>query len=105
MGREVTSLFVGAYALFLLLALKRLSEGQAAYEAFLEGLSSPLGVLFQIITLLFVLYHTTSWFNLTPKAMPVQRGEEFLPGGVIVGAHYAGWVLLSLVVLFLAGVF
>nr|MBS0022079.1 fumarate reductase subunit C [Gammaproteobacteria bacterium] len=105
MGREVTCIFVGAYALFLLVAIKRLSEGRAAYEAFLEGLSSPAGILFQVVTLIFVLYHATSWFNLTPKAMPVQRGEQFLPGGVIVGAHYAGWVVVSLVVLFLAGVF
>ncbi len=105
MGREVTCVFVGAYALFLLVAIKRLSEGQAAYEAFLEGLRSPAGILFQLVTLVFALYHASSWFNLTPKAMPVQRGEEFVPGGVIVGAHYAGWVVVSLIVLFLAGVF
>lgn len=104
-GREVTCVFVGAYALFLLVAIKRLSEGQAAYEAFLAGLRSPAGIAFQVITLVFALYHASSWFNLTPKAMPVQRGEEFLPGGVIVGAHYVGWVVVSLVVLFLAGVF
>ncbi|MGF1612677.1 MAG: fumarate reductase subunit C [Gammaproteobacteria bacterium] len=105
MGREVTCIFVGAYALFLLIAIKRLSEGQASYEAFLEGLKSPAGILFQVVTLVFVLYHSTSWFNLTPKAMPIQIGEEFLPGGVIVGVHYAGWVVVSLVILFLAGVF
>jgi fumarate reductase subunit C len=105
MAREVTCIFVGAYALFLLLAIKRLSEGQAAYEAFLEGLSSPAGISFQVVTLVFALYHATSWFNLTPKAMPIQKGEQILPGGVIVGAHYAGWLVVSLVVLFLAGVF
>ena len=105
MGREVTCIFVGAYALFLLVAIKRLSEGQVAYEAFIEGIRSPAGILFQVVTLVFALYHATSWFNLTPKAMPIQRGEEFLPGGVIVGVHYAGWLVVSLVVLFLAGVF
>lgn len=105
MGREVTCIFVGAYTLFLLVAIKRLSEGRSAYEAFLEGLSSPAGILFQVVTLIFVLYHAMTWFNLTPKAMPIQRGEQFLPGGVIVGAHYAGWVVVSLVVLILAGVF
>lgn len=105
MGREVTCVFVGAYALFLLVAIKRLSEGQAAYEGFLEGLRSPVGILFQVVTLVFALYHASSWFNLTPKAMPVQRGEEFVSGSVIVGAHYAGWVVVSLIVLFLAGVF
>ncbi len=37
--------------------------------------------------------------------MPIQRGEEFVPGSIVVGAHYGGWVVVSLVVLFLAGVF
>jgi fumarate reductase subunit C len=105
MAREVTCILIGAYTLLLVMAVKRLSEGQAPYEAFLEALRSPLSILFLVVALGFSLYHTTSWFNVTPQAMPIQRGEEFLPGGIIVGAHYGGWVVISLVVLFLAGVF
>ncbi len=105
MAREVTCILIGAYTLLLVMAVKRLSEGQAPYEAFLEALRSPLSILFLLVALAFSLYHTTSWFNVTPQAMPIQRGEEFLPGGIIVGAHYGGWVVISLVVLFLAGVF
>jgi fumarate reductase subunit C len=33
----------------------------------------------------------------------VQIGETRLPGGVIIGAHYAGWAVVSALVLFLAG--
>jgi fumarate reductase subunit C len=105
MAREVTCILIGAFTLLLVMAVKRLSEGQAPYEAFLEALRSPLSILFLLVALGFSLYHTTSWFNVTPQAMPIQRGEEFLPGGIIVGAHYGGWVVISLVVLFLAGVF
>ena len=43
--------------------------------------------------------------TLTPKALPVQIGEEFLLDGVISGAHYAGWGLLSVAILVLAGAF
>jgi fumarate reductase subunit C len=105
MAREVTCILIGAYTLLLVVALKRLSEGQAAYEGFLEALRSPLSILFQLVALGFALYHTFTWFNVTPQAMPIQRGEEFLPGSIVVGAHYGGWVVVSLVVLFLAGVF
>jgi fumarate reductase subunit C len=105
MAREVSCVFIGAWSFVALMALKRLSEGPAAYEAFLQALAHPLSVVFQLVTLVFALYHTTSWFNVTPKAMPVQRGEAFLPGGVIVGAHYGTWIVLSIVVLLLAGVF
>ena len=105
MAREVTCIFIGAYTLLLLVGIKRLTEGQAAYEGFLQALKSPASVLFHVVSLAFALYHTTTWFNVTPKALPVQIGEEFLPGGVVAGAHYVVWALLSLTILFLAGVF
>jgi fumarate reductase subunit C len=104
MAREVTCIFIGAYAVLLLFALGRLAQGRESYEAFLRALGSPAGIAFQGVILLFALYHTVSWFNVTPKAMPIQRGEEFVPGGIIVAAHYAVWIALSIVVLFLAGV-
>lgn len=105
MAREVTCIFIGAYTLLLLVGIKRLTEGQAAYEGFLEVLKSPASLLFHVVALAFSLYHTTTWFNVTPKALPVQIGEAFLPGGVVAGAHYVVWALLSLAILFLAGVF
>ncbi|MBS1217557.1 MAG: fumarate reductase subunit [Proteobacteria bacterium] len=105
MAREVTCLFIGAYAVVLLVALQRLAEGRQAYEAFLQALASPVSMVFHLVVLVFALYHTTSWFNVTPKAMPIQAGEDFLPGAIIVGAHYAAWLIVSVALLFLAGVF
>jgi fumarate reductase subunit C len=104
MSREVTCVFIGAFALLLLCAVERLSQGQAAYESFLAALKGPWSALGLLIVLIFAVHNTTSWFNVTPKAMPVQMGEEFLPGKFIVAAHYAVWILASLVVLFFAGV-
>ncbi|HSE12426.1 MAG TPA: hypothetical protein VLB69_07315 [Rudaea sp.] len=104
MSREVTCIFIGAFALLLLCALGRLSEGQAAYDSFLVALQGPAGIVGLLIVLVFAVHNTTSWFNVTPKAMPVQIGEDFLPGKYIVTAHYAAWILASLVVLFFAGV-
>ena len=68
-------------------------------------LASPANLVFHGLAFGFSLYYSVTWFNLTPKALPVQRGEEFVPDSVISGAHYAGWGLLSLVVLVLAGAF
>jgi fumarate reductase subunit C len=103
MAREITCLFVGAYTLLLAVGFVRLSQGQAAYEAFLEALRSPASILFHVLALVFAVYHSATWFNLTPKALPVQIGEEFLPGWVIAGLHYVIWVVVSATVLFLAG--
>jgi fumarate reductase subunit C len=102
MSREVTCIFIGAFALLLVCALERLSEGQAAYESFLAALKGPWSALGLLLILVFAVHNATSWFNVTPKAMPVQIGEAFLPGKFIILAHYAVWALVSLAVLWLA---
>jgi len=104
MSREVTCVFIGAFALLLLCAVERLSEGQAAYESFLAALQGPWSVAGLLVVLVFAIHNATSWFNVTPKALPVQIGEEFLPGKFIVIAHYAVWILATLLILYFAGV-
>lgn len=99
MAREVTCIFIGAYALLLVVALKRLAQGPEAFQGFVDALHSPLGILFNLAVLVAAVYHSTSWFNVTPQAMPIQRGEEFVPGKMIVGAHYAAWAVVSVIVL------
>lgn len=105
MAREFSCLFIGAYGLLMVCGLKQLADGPQAWQAFLDALKSPLAIAFHVLALGFAVYHSLTWFNLTPKALPVQLGERFLPGGVISGAHYAAWAVLSLAVLYLAGVF
>lgn len=105
MARELTCIAIGAYAVLLVVGIRRLSEGKAAYEAFLQALGSPLGIAFHVVVLAFALYHSCTWFNVTPKAMPLQFGERFAPPALIVGAHYAAWIAVTVAVLVLAGAF
>ena len=104
MSREVTCFFIGAFALLMVCTLERLSRGQAEFDSCVAALKGPWSFLGLFLIFLFATYNATNWFNVTPKAMPVQIGEEFLDGKYIVGAHYAVWAIASLVVLFFAGV-
>jgi len=104
MSREVTCIPIGAFALLLVCAVERLSQGPAAWDAFVAALKGPWSFLGMAVMFAFALYNTTNWFNVTPKAMPVQIGEEFLDGKYIVGAHYAVWIVTTLVVVLFAGV-
>lgn len=104
MLNEVSSLFIGGYALFMLWGLKALSEGELAYAGFLEALGSPLSLALHWLVLAFTLLHSVSWFTATPKAMPLQVGEAFVPGYLIVAGHYAGWAAASLLILYFSGV-
>jgi fumarate reductase subunit C len=105
MLREFSCLFIGGYGLLMVAALGSLAEGPAAWQAFLEALRSPLCIAFHVLALGFASYHSLTWFRLTPKALPVQLGESFVPDSAISGAHYAAWAVLSWLVLYLAGVF
>lgn len=104
MAREASCIFIGAYSGVLVFGLVRLSQGAAAWDAFLEGLQTPGSIAFHLLALAFSLYHTTTWFNVTPKAMPIWLGKRRVPGSIIVGAHYLVWIVVSVLVLFLVGV-
>lgn len=104
MIRELTSLFVGLYCALLAVGLVRLAQGQAAWDGFVAAISSPPGVAFQLICLVFAVYHSVTWFALTPKAMPLRLKGEPVPGIAIVGAHYIVWAVVSIIVLIGAGI-
>jgi len=103
LARELSCLFIGGFALMLVRGLRRLSEGEEAYRAYLDTLQNPASVTFLVLALGFALVHSVTWFKLTPKALPLQIGERFVPGGVISGAHFAVWAVLSAAVLYFAG--
>lgn len=103
MLQELTSLFVAIFALILLWGIGAMAAGPEAYQSFLDGLTNPLVLLLMWATTIVMFYHAIAWFSVTPKAMPIQIGEDFVPGSVIAGAHYVVWVLLSVLILLLAG--
>src|ERR1700676_2315619 len=79
MIRELTSVFIAAYAVFLLYLLYE-TNGDAdtttAFSAFADRLNSPGWYVFHAVVLVFALYHSITWFNLTPKALVLWHGEE-----------------------------
>jgi fumarate reductase subunit C len=105
MAREFSCLFIGGWTLLMVWGLKQLAQGPDAWAAFLECLKSPASIAFHVLALAFAAYHSITWFNLTPKALPLQLGEEFVPDAAISGAHFGAWAALSLAVLYLAGAF
>jgi fumarate reductase subunit C len=98
MLREITSVFIAAYLVLFLVMIYRLNQGQAAYESFLQDLESPLAILFHVVALAFALFHTFTWFNLTPKALVVRMGEERLPPAAIIAPNYLAWIVISAVI-------
>ncbi len=99
MVREFSCLFIGAWTLLMVWGLAQLAAGPEAWAGFLALLRSPASVAFHGLALAFALYHSYTWFRLTPKALP------YAPEGVIAGAHFAAWAVLTGLVFRFAGVF
>ncbi len=101
MIRELTSVFVAGYCIFLLVLVYKLTQGADVYGNFMAAMKSPISVVLHLITLVFVLYHTITWFNLTPKILVLYRGEERIPQGLVAGTFYVGWLVISAIVAWL----
>lgn len=91
MLREASALFLVAYALVLLVGLVRLSQGEAAFDAWRAALASPLSVLWHVLALAMVAYHSLTWFTVMPKTLP----RLPLKPAWITGTGIALTVLLS----------
>ncbi len=103
MAREMSALFIGIYALILMAGLFGLSQGQAAYEAFLEKAEGTAGLIFAVFAFAFAVYHTFTWFQVTPKAMPLMIAGKRIPGPFIVAAHWFGFIVVSAALWLVAG--
>ena len=98
MLREVTALFVGGYAVFLIVLVYRATQGPDAFATFVDGLKSPVSIALHLLTLLMALYHTVTWLNAAPKALVFWRGEERVPDETIIVGSYVVWIVISLLV-------
>jgi fumarate reductase subunit C len=99
--RELSSIFVAWFVLYLLFLLRAVGQGADAYGQFLDWSRTPLILLLNVITVLFIVFHAITWFNLAPKAMVVHMAGRPVPGLVIAASNYVGCILTSAVVFWL----
>ena len=97
MIREATSVFVAIYALVLLAGLWGLVSGETAYNNWLATMSNPVALLFHIIAITAALYHTVTWFNVSPKVAPILMiGKKRIPDLVITITQYVIAIIMYL---------
>ncbi|HIP76293.1 MAG TPA: fumarate reductase subunit C [Psychromonas hadalis] len=95
MLREGSSVFVTIYSFILAWGVLRLSQGEMAFNAWMESLQSPVAIVFHLITLLFATYHTVTWFSLAPKAVALWFAGKRIGDNVIVISHYIAFAAIS----------
>lgn len=99
MAREASAVFLAVYAVILLVGVFRLSQGKAAYDAWLAALTSPLSILFHLVALLAVCYHAYTWWKVMPKTLPMLHvGGRRIPEITLSAVGWAAWLAASLIV-------
>ena len=93
--RELSSIFVAWFVLFLLLLVRAVGDGEAAYDDFLDWAGSPWVVAVNVIALGFLVLHTVTWFSLTPQAMAVRVRGRPVPPVLVIASQYVALVAVS----------
>jgi fumarate reductase subunit C len=95
MIHEGTALFVIAYSIVLTFGLVCLAQGEAAWNGWLAAMQSPLSVIFHLILLVGIAYHTFTFFKLFPLTTPpvVLGGKKLEPDAIVRGGWTAGIVV------------
>ncbi len=93
--REMTSVFVAWSVVWLLLLLRSAGLGEMQYRQFFAWSASPWILIPNGVTVVLLVYHTLTWFNLVPRVMVVRFGGRRVPGPVMAGSHYLAWAVVT----------
>jgi succinate dehydrogenase subunit C len=118
--RELSSVFVGWFAVFLMIMVFAIGRGEASYQRFLNWAASPVVIVINVVALAFSVLHTVTWFILTSQAMVVRfRGRQVramkevrvagrwvpaatvirvggrLPASLVIASQYVGLIVVT----------
>ncbi len=99
--RELTSVFVAAFSVILLLFLLALSRGREAYEGFLRWLDLPGIAVLHVAILVAVLYHTATSIQLASQIQEVRLGRNDVPRRTVMAGLAGAWIVASGVVAYI----
>jgi fumarate reductase subunit C len=93
--RELSSVFVAWFVVYLLFLIRSVGRGDASYRHFLVLSANPIVVVLNLVSLIFLVFHAITWFNLAPQAIVVHVGKNEVPPVLIAASNYAAWAVTS----------
>ncbi len=94
--RELSSVAVAWFVILTLFQIRALLAGAEAYARFVKLLHAPWMIALNLFAFGFVIFHTITWFNLAPRAMPVRLRGKRVPEYLVAAPNYGLWVVVSL---------
>ena len=93
--RELSSIFVAWFVVYLLLMVRAVGRGEDAYRGFLQFSAHPVVLTVNVIAFFFIVFHALTWFAVAPQAIVAHLGPKKVPPILIAASHYGAWVGVS----------
>jgi fumarate reductase subunit C len=93
--RELSSVFVAWFVVYLLLLVRAVGRGQGAYQSFLDFSAHPVVLAVNVIAFFFITFHALTWFAVAPQAIVAHIGKKRVPAFLIAASHYGAWLVVS----------
>jgi fumarate reductase subunit C len=97
--RELSSIFVAWFVIYLLLLVRAIGRGEEAYRSFLSLSAHPVMLTINVVTFLFITFHALTWFAVAPQAIVAHLGKKKVPPILIAASHYGAWIVVSALIL------
>jgi len=94
--REISSVFVLWFVIFLLMFVRAIARGPVAYTSFLKDFAGhPVVLAVNVVALFFLTFHSITFLSLAPQAIVAHIGSKKVPPFLIGAAHFGGWFTIS----------
>jgi fumarate reductase subunit C len=93
--RELSSVFVAWFVIYLLIMVRMVSRGPDGYLSFLDLSAHPVVLTVNIIAFFFITFHALTWFAVAPQAIVAHIGKKRVPAILIAASHYGAWLVVS----------
>jgi fumarate reductase subunit C len=99
--RELSSIFIAWFVVYLLWLIGAVTHGRLTYEQFLDWSAQPAVLFINLVTLFFAFFHAITWFNLAPQATVIRLRGRRLPGALVTASSYTAWAVVSALMVWL----
>ena len=93
--RELSSVFVAWFVIYLLIMVRMVSRGPDGYQDFLALSAHPVILTVNVIAFFFIMFHALTWFAVAPQAIVAHIGTKKVPSFLIAVSHYGAWIIIS----------
>jgi fumarate reductase subunit C len=93
--RELSSVFVAWFVVYVLLLVRAVGRGAGAYQNFLDFSAHPVVLAVNVVAFFFIMFHALTWFAVAPQAIVAHIGKKRVPAILIAASHYGAWLVVS----------